>query len=213
MRRLALVCATFVVLPMIAIIGSRSISYAQQDARQGAIGFKGFALGGSMSSFKERFPDFKCEGTYCRVDVVRDCVGLRPREGTPEESTKALMACMQRNSYGGVRAKSITAKFIDDSLVSVLVVFTTKLFFDDLSSAMIAGFGEPTRHVREPVQNRMGATFENEKLIWTAAGTTAILSKYGTTVEDGSVYITSDKHLRDVEREQQERRQKGARDL
>jgi hypothetical protein len=59
----------------------------------------------------------------------------------------------------------------------------------------------------------MGATFDNEKLIWTVGSTTAILSKYGTTLEEGSVYIASDKHVKDAEREQQERRKKGAKDL
>ncbi len=191
------------------IIGFATIIYAQQTA----IGFKGFALGGSMSSFKERFPDFKCEGTSCRFDLVRDCMMIGSQEKRAEESSKAFMACTERNSYGGIRPKVISAKFVNDNLARVLVVFSTKLFFEDLSSAMISGFGQPTRRVREPVQNRMGATFENEKLIWTAAGTTAILSKYGTTLEDGSVYVTSDKHVRDVEREQQERRQKDARDL
>lgn len=210
MRRLTTPCATFVaVLTIVFVIGSATTI----DAQQTAIGFKGFPLGGSMASFKERFPDFKCEGGSCRFDLVRDCMPIGFLEKRPEESSKAFMACAERNSYGGIRPKVISAKFVDDGLASVMVVFATKLFFDDLSSSMISGFGQPTRRVSEPVQNRMGATFENEKLIWTLGGTTAVLSKYGTTLEEGSVYITSDKHVKDVEREQQERRQKGAKDL
>jgi hypothetical protein len=210
MRKLAMPSAALVVLfTIISITGS----VPTIDAQQAAIGFKGFPVGGSMSSFKERFPDFKCEGTSCRFDLVRDCMAFGSQEKRPEESSKAFMACTDRNSYGGIRPKVISAKFADDGLASVLLVFATKLFFEDLSSAMITNFGQPTRRVREPVQSRLGATFENEKLIWTVAATTAILSKYGTTLEEGSVYIASDKHLKDAEREQQERRQKGAKDL
>jgi hypothetical protein len=123
------------------------------------------------------------------------------------------MAYNNRNNYGGIQPKSITARFAGDSLVSIVVVFRTKAFFDDLGAAMIAAFGEPTRRVRKPVKNRMGAAFENEELTWTAGGNTAILSKYAGTIEDGSVYIVSDKHLQDIEKKRQERRQKGVGNL
>jgi hypothetical protein len=210
MRKRAAPCSTFAaLLTIVFVIGSAT----NIDAQQTAIAFKGFPLGGSMASFKERFPDFKCEGGSCRFDLVRDCMAIGSQGRRPEESSKAFMACTERNSYGGIRPKAISAKFVDDALASVMVVFVTKLFFDDLGSAMISGFGQPTRRISEPVQNRMGATFENEKLIWTLGGITAVLSKYGTTLEEGSVYITSDKHVKDIEKEQQEQRQKGARDL
>lgn len=189
------------------LIASAGTSHAEPEL----ITYKGFALGGTMSAFKERFPDFTCEGGHCSLDMVRDC--FMRVEGTPQEKTKAGMACRERNTYGGIRPKSVSANFAEDKLVSVHVAFTTKLFFDDLSAAMVGGFGKPASHVREPVQNRMGATFQNETLTWRSAGATAILSKYTSTIEDGAVFIASDKYLEERARGTQQRREKGAKDL
>lgn len=185
------------------------VAHAQKEP----IGFKDFALGGTFSEFKARFPDFSCEGGSCRFEMKTACISKAIDVTRPsQESFKLAWACRERNTYGGIPPRSMTASFKDDKLTQVLIAFTNG-HYDALTSALITRFGQPSSRAHDVMQNLMGAKFDNEVLTWTPASTLLRISKYSSNIEEGSVLITTAEEFAEWRRKQKQAAEKGAKDL
>lgn len=178
---------------------------------QEAITFKGFPLNGTIEQFQARFPEFKCEGSRCWVDT-RICVEQGSKASRdPKEQSEATMACLQRNTYGGVGTLRISATFEDAKLAVVYVTVGTKRFAD-LSSAMTTRFGR-AKIDRETVQSKLGAKCENEILTWESGDAILRASKYSSNLDEASVLMTSKAHAARLQQERGRNAEKGAKDL
>jgi hypothetical protein len=64
--------------------------------------------------------------------------------------------------------------------------------FDTVVQGAIQKYGKPTRSASNTVQNRMGATFQNQTLIWgNEQGFYIRIDKYGSTLDRGLLYFGS----------------------
>ncbi|MCA3177586.1 MAG: hypothetical protein O9345_16160 [Burkholderiaceae bacterium] len=93
-------------------------------------------------------------------------------------------------TYGGVPLNSATFYFGGDKLHSIMLSIKP----DDanqLIESIRLKFGDPASDDRTPVQNRMGATFEQREAVWMVAGTRIKVSRYTNSIERGLATITA----------------------
>ena len=65
--------------------------------------------------------------------------------------------------------------------------------YDEMKSAFLERYGPPTHTEAKPVQNRMGAQFLNEILLWTGSVLSIRLEKYGASItESFALLITNE---------------------
>jgi hypothetical protein len=82
---------------------------------------------------------------------------------------------------------SLNARFIfeDTGLTQVFGKFPSENY-QDVKEMFIAKYGKPHSATQSDVQNRMGATFRQEELLWIGKRVSIVLSRYGSTISDGS---------------------------
>lgn len=164
---------------VIALLALASAALAQES-----ITFKGHELGAARDKFLEAFPGASCKGApkygdTCAWFPSRSCSSL-DREA----------ACFKQFNYGGVLPNAMLATFYRERLVSVRVYYPTT-GYRGLRDAMTARFGDPADTKQEILQNRMGAKFENERLMWLRGDAILSLRQRGTKVDEGIMMLSS----------------------
>lgn len=173
--------------------------------------FKGFPLGGHIDDFKQKFPDFDCAGKNCFFDCKINCApSFRGAPYNP--STYNAMDCIKRNTYGDVILNKAVAQFEDTGLRRVTVEFSPSSF-DRLEKALRERYGPPSTENRETMQNRMGATFENQRSTWIKASGVLWNTKYASSLDRGAVHILSQEEWDRTKQREEQRRQSAPKDL
>lgn len=97
-----------------------------------------------------------------------------------------MRSCMSPFSLGGVSVTAIF-QFMNDKLVAVGGHFPTEEY-QTVRTAFVEKYGPPTAK-SSTVQNRMNASFEQEKLTWEGPKVAISLDRLGDKVTEGFFYI------------------------
>jgi hypothetical protein len=146
--------------------------------------FKGFELGADRSSFLAAFPKPLCKGSPEHGDT---CFWT-PKDDCPTFDTQG--PCFKAFNYGGVLPNNILVTFYKARLVRVSVYFPEPRF-RELRDAITERFGTPAVMKNDVVQNRMGATFDNTRLIWTRGDAILSLRQRGSKIDEGVASLMS----------------------
>jgi hypothetical protein len=175
---------------------------------------RGFNLGIPLDQFRGmRHPDGKNSAKiFCEDNTIRSDTRLDRPTIINLDSSYGVILCQfyQPKKIGPVSTwdeaefritnfdTEVEFKFIDGDDEAYRLYHISFSFYsnrwDLLKDAYLSKFGKPTRVETAPVQNRMGAVFDNEKLIWENADSIIILEKRSGVVDKGSV-IYAEKHL------------------
>lgn len=184
-----------------------TLGAAQAFGQPAAIDFKGLALGASVTDSRTLFPALGCQpvepvrqagvgDTVCRVkDMARVDPGEACGNRHPSDHDAEYLRCRERFSalrtFAGIPLLRSPAFFFrDDRLVSVFVALPSERF-DESLLALTGKYGAPTSVQREPLQNRMGAMFENVVAVWRLPDGVIRAAKYGSTITAGHVSMAS----------------------
>ena len=147
------------------------------------LSFKGFELGAPQDTFLSAFPrPNNCKGAAPSSQL---CVWLPASDCRDERSQ-----CFQQINYGGVVPNGLLVDFVEGRLASVRLYFRSSEF-RKLKDALVLRFGAPADSKTEVVQNRMGATFNNDRLLWLRQETLLSIRERAGKVDEGVVMLTS----------------------
>lgn len=141
-------------------------------------------------------PAFECTGTRClavpEIWASKKCATFSP----------GWMECRSRIrdelTFGPAHVAGYQAEFADDKLGRAQVDFHVN-WFARVHAAMVEKFGPPTSTSVSTVQNRMGATFESQTIVWRIPpGEVRLIQRYGDV--DSSVAIFADDAYATTER-------------
>ncbi len=105
---------------------------------------------------------------------------------------------------GGLLFSGVLAKFDDrKKLVSIEARFDPRNF-EEVAAALIEKHGKPET-VKELVQNRMGATFEQVTMSWRSPAASLMVSKYFVDLTEGHIMLLSPTEESKITSEQKKR--------
>lgn len=93
-------------------------------------------------------------------------------------------------SYAGAEAKKVHATYQDDRLIMV-TVYAPSEAFSNIAAALAEKFGSPKSDERGKVQNRMGATFEQQILTWAPNGDYVAAHRFDDNLNTSKVTMAS----------------------
>lgn len=173
----------FLVVPFVAWAQAADITY------------KGVPLGASMEEYKAKLPDHDClTGSSCMYIPEVHC--------QMRGSTGELLACWDRNTFGGIRPFSVNSYFREGRLVRVNFSFRSSSF-EFLTEAVKERIGEPTTVADRPVQTRAGVQLVDRIMTWEQPSMILTVSRYGSTIDRGFATLTTPEE-RDRQREEAE---------
>lgn len=166
------------------------------------IEFKGVPLGVSQAQLREKMPLFECWGPLiCSAawDTAADkrCGRIVPRMDKASEETtlQCRKQVLDELSYGPIVPNRFTALFLEDKLGRVRIDLDS-VDFGRLRAAMVEKFGQPTSDARSTVQNRVGASFDNESVRWRIGDGEILLEQRFGSIDNSVVLITADWYAR-----------------
>jgi hypothetical protein len=170
------------------------------------ITFKGFALGAVRDEFLAAFPGGLCKGApehgdSCAWFPSKDC-----------RSSDSESPCFKQFNYGGVLPTFMVVTFRRREFVHVRVTFPEPRF-RALREAMTTRFGPPISSKTEVLQNRMGASFESERMSWARDDALLTLAQRSSRLDEGSVSLTSKNFLQSMKEEDKNEAKARAKDL
>jgi hypothetical protein len=86
----------------------------------------------------------------------------------PSKTALSDISCTTNHQnvwIGNIKPELVMLHFYNDTLSSIYVALSEK-DFNAVSEAMIAKLGTPSSSKTEHVQNRMGASFQNQRMAW-----------------------------------------------
>ena len=98
-----------------------------------------------------------------------------------------MRGCMSQFSLGSVSVTAIF-QFMNDKLVAVGGHFPSK-DYQTVRTAFVEKYGPPMTAKSSTVQDRMNASFEQEKLTWEGPGVAISLDRLGDKVTEGFFYL------------------------
>ena len=98
-----------------------------------------------------------------------------------------MRSCMSPFSLGSASVTAIF-QFMNDKLVAVGGHFPSKEY-QTVRTAFVEKYGPPMTAKSSTVQNRMNASFEQEKLTWEGPGVAISLDRLGDKVTEGFFYV------------------------
>lgn len=170
--------------------------------------FKGVAIGADRAAVVAAFPSLSsgtppCEAGWCYLNPSRSCSYVDPEASQ----------CFKELSYGGILPQLISFTFRDGRLINVLVVVKAEQF-DDLVKPMQMRFGKPSALDATPVQNRMGATFDQLVMRWHRDGVFMSARKRNSdNLTESTISFHSEAEVRRSTRERDEAQKKAAKGL
>lgn len=147
-------------------------------------GYRGLAWGAQVTE-----APFLAEITGCWCEPGGMCQPtVRPGGTAPESRT-----CFSSVQVGPVPIKD-TLLFHGDALEAAVWSFDSRIY-EPLRDIYLEKYGPPTTRETKAVQNRMGATFEDETLTWTGARVTVTISRYAGTLTKGAASLMTNERL------------------
>lgn len=191
------------------VVGMALVALATAAAAQDRADFKGVSLGASQTEFREKNPLFRCNDRFCNLD------GLNLADCRQPMHDPAYRACMDAHkaaaTYATVPAL-MHATFQNDALAQVTILFQPR-DFQTIADALSQRYGKPRSRKSEVLQNRMGATLENEVLMWDAGGDLIRVTRYGSNITRGSVILIAREEAQRMESERNSRKKAAPGDL
>ena len=94
--------------------------------------------------------------------------------------------------YFGSETRKLDAdlRFYQDRFFAFSISFTPDSDYDFVLATMIQALGQPVHRETSTVQNRMGATFDQEQALWQTANVEVSLQKRSTKVDQGALLVT-----------------------
>ena len=154
-------------------------------------------MGATEAALLARVPEFNCHASRpdAEPDVDRFC----------KATGEAL-------NFGGIRAQSITARFIDDRLVGMIVLMS-EVHFGAIVDGLREKFGKPATTESSTIQNRLGATFVTTTATWTRPGSAVSATRYANSVDSSSVFFADNLGLQRLEQRRQQAAKERARSM
>jgi len=172
-----------------AVLMAASFAHAETDTFE----FKGMALGADVAQF-EKNRRFLC---------------LKPKNASAD------LACGMRRADGetiaGIPVESLMLFFTEAKLQTIYITFASKEF-DTVVAALQEKYGKVTP-LTDEVQNRMGATFNNETYSWRKSDQVLKAEKYGSKITTSRVTFQTDAGFDEFARRLEAQKKANAKDL
>ena len=138
-------------------------------ADAGSFGVKGVALGADFAS-AQALPSIRCNKTV----KIEYCIWLRPQNIPNDYKTIATIQAEMYSFYA-----------LDGKVQKIEVAYSA-LGHERVKIALSEKFGTPAKAEEHVVQNRMGASFIDEEVLWRSSnGDEMKLHKYSRNLETG----------------------------
>lgn len=129
------------------------------------------------------------------------------------DATTGQTFCGKRNeSIAGAKAISVFVTLRHNKVESVLVKFSEN-DFDQVKAALIQKNGPPSSERDEVVQNRMGASFNNNRLIWRQDRASMYLNQRSRKLDESDLYLVGLDAVERFQSDKQQRTQQNSSDL
>lgn len=128
--------------------------------------------------------------------------------GFTDERTQTLYA----NDRIGEIPVTILLTFLDGKMVWVSMDFETK-HFSEMRAAFVERYGSASKVSEIPLQNRMGATFQNQELKWEGEKLNIRLSRYDRKITHGNASFETKQWIKYAIDRARERKKDAAKDL
>jgi len=99
-------------------------------------------------------------------------------------------------SYANVRLIYKNLEFNDSRLVQVMMTISHS-DYDTLRDGLIAKFGEPSVRSKADYQNRMGAHFSGDTLLWDNGVSTVMVDEFGGNLDTTVLNFAMDDYLKE----------------
>lgn len=180
--------------------------------------FKSVPLGTPLNEFREKNPLFQC-GTSSRtcslygMNRQMQCTLLHSEQKRLGRSltSDCLIAVSEAGTYA-TRPANLSVSFIDGAL-SMGHATILPQNFSGIVDAITARYGKPSSMENETLQNRMGATFQNETITWTVGADQVVARKYGADLTRGSVIVIGPEERARIRLELERKRKAAPADL
>ncbi|MDZ7862850.1 hypothetical protein [Acidovorax sp.] len=137
-------------------------------------------------------------GEKLENDRIGQCGGVK----ADAEKNPVAVCAMERPGYGGIIIAGFPVPVFDggyidrdDGVVTSIILHGKHSNYRDIKALLMERYGKPTRTWTEKLQNKMGATFSSEALDWEGKSVTLKLRERSDTVDQTSVFFTSQSHL------------------
>jgi hypothetical protein len=187
-----------------------SAAIAQERAE-----FKGMPLGAPFNTFRTANPAFWCNDYECTLPFsnhpVYHCEKMKRQRPGGGADPECLIEIAKASTYAN-RPARLRATFRDGMLSEGSANFAPDNYAP-IVEALTTRYGQPASKRTEIVQNRMGATFQNEIAHWNIGGDQIIAMKYGTDLTRGLVSIMDEQEVRRRSEAEQKKRKSAPSDL
>lgn len=164
---------------------------------------KGLALDTSKQAFTERFPHVNCFTS--KSEPSREACGDLRSEKYPE----ARLTAESFETYAGKRTKGFVI-ILDGGLVSRITVFLDTADFLPVTMSITQKFGKAISDATTVVQNRMGAKFDQQNVMWKQGAEVIVATKRRTEQLDQMEVSLASAAKMEEQAEMQKRRAKEA---
>lgn len=188
-----------------ALMGTIFLANAQTPE---SFSYKGVKIGDSLDSFQAALPYFKCSSSECTYSAASCEMDLKAKGSG--DTTRNFDTCMNANSYGGAFITFGMAKFHEGKLSEI---YLTSPWMSRINSALVEKYGQPSSIDNTPVQNKMGAEFDNWVKTWKMGSDQLVAKLRAGSVKEGSVLILGEAAMKLRAKQQQEQAKSGAKDF
>lgn len=181
--------------------------------------FKGIPLGSSDDALRQKFPELRCNVPMqkAQTESMRSI-----KEYWERKATEADLVCQRAfadpeppwplRDFAGHKAGSVSFVYLAGKLM--MAEATLPAFaFRDIVEGLTQKYGPPSTSATEILQNRMGATFQNEIVTWRRHNGEIRVSKYDRDLETARYGLTADEYIAEMNRRRANRVKGGAKNL
>jgi hypothetical protein len=156
---------------------------------------KGVDTSSQMEQINALYPDFDKNCSTDPATQTRGCLHLIPDAKDLLKGGRYTLERFHRypdlQQFGGVPVKYFSVIFGPNPTPQAVSVTVSTTHWRIVKDALIEKYGPPQSATDSTIQNRAGASFDQEVLLWTDGDKLLQASKRGRSVEDASVTLTS----------------------
>jgi hypothetical protein len=164
----------------------------------------------TLSELQEKFPATRVFGSSAMLTTsAHTSLKCGP---VLSRSNACLNAAIDDLRVAGGSAGDYSFDTLDTVIESIRVSFPIS-GYDTAAGALKLKYGAPTTTDNTPSQNRMGASFDNERLTWSLPTGTISVSKRGSKIDESRLTMTSARYQTYLQEAEAARIKKGAKEL
>ena len=170
---------------------------------------KGLTIGVTTSTdLRAKFPATEIYGGYATLKWNEHVAGKCGRQNVGPCNSAALD---EMRVAGGLPG-NYTIKLLDSVIESIEVTFNNG-GYSVAAGALKEKYGPPTAVDNSPSQNRMGATFANERLVWSQETGTITITMRSSKIDESRLTMASTRYLTRLREDEAAKIKKGAKEL